>query len=84
MGLGARKPADHGAHRLAQIKALPFGRGSKLGQSDPAERAIFLQPLRVRVALDVDPGSEGGRGPEVLRLLMPKRVPNRRSLGLYL
>jgi len=31
-----------------------------------------VQPLREKVALNGDPGSEGGRGPEVLLSLLPR------------
>ena len=33
---------------------------------------LDVQPLRVKVAFGGDPGSEGGRGPEVLLSLLPR------------
>jgi len=35
-----------------------------------------LQPLRGKVAFNGDPGSEGGRGPEVLLSLLPCNKPS--------
>ena len=64
---GRRKRARWRRRRWARLPA-----GSLWGQAR-VKHSCGSQPLRVRVALVWGPGSTGGRGPEVLLSLLPRK-----------
>ena len=49
--------------------------GTDLAQNGQVRVTDDLQPLQGKLAFSGDPGSEGGRGPEVLLSLLPRNKP---------
>ena len=71
-GPKAAKASNQCASGTASLRPAGSAKTARHRAGKLAWTSWKVQPLRVKVALEGDPGSEGGRGPEVLLSLLPR------------